>query len=595
MQRPDGVGSYAGSLTGVYESMEYRKQGTSVYYRGTSSGTVIGLEAGTYYVRYKGINTYKPSADKELVVAPAAPRSGLTAENIKDGSLKISWPSVPYAIGYQVYRSTSSSDLSTYVLVGTVNATATTGPSFTDNSGLKEGTTYYYRIKSYIKSKSGKIVAYSDLSGYTGKTSRKAVRILSAGEEITRKEGQVGLTFTLKYLISSSYSGEKVKSVTIEDTSIAVINSVGSDGAIKITNKKVGTTNLVVTLESGFSAKCQIAVLNSISLKESAIDLAVIRSSDTTKANQYKLVPTLYPTNLTVTYRSGNTSVATVDSTGLIKAVGAGNTYVYAKSSKGDEVKVLVRVTKRIYVTSVKAEFTEKTILAGATYTFDKLTIGPSNAQVKSITYSVGNTSVAVVDSNGKVTGLTNGDTYLTIKVTDISGASVSCKVLLHIREIALRKVDLKYSEKTLAVGKEFQFPLKIEPVNTTVKIKLRTGNSSIATVDANGKVKAVSVGNTYLYAEASNGMSAKVLIKVVPYVPISRLSLNYSEKTIFVGAQFQFTATVTPTNATDKNVTWHCSHPKMCTVTNENDNFVSVFSYVQGDRTLYAEHTELR
>ena len=592
MQRPDGTGSYAGTLTGVYENMEYRKQGTSVYYPGNSTGNVNGLTVGTYYVRYKGTNTYKPSPDKELLVAAAAPRSGITSESRKDGSIYVSWPAVPYAIGYQVYRSTKSDDLNSYALVGTVQASAAAGPSFTDTSALQEGTTYYYRIKSFIKSKSGKIVQYSDLalSGYTGRTSRKAVKIMSAGTAITKKQGQVGLNYTLKYVISSAFANESLKSVTIEDPTIATITSLGSDGSIKITNKKVGTTNLVVTLNSGFQAKCVLEVMSSVSLKEKTIDLSLIRSSDTTKANQYKLVPTVYPSTVTVTYRSGNTSVATVDANGLITAKGVGNTRVYAKSSKGEEVSVLVRVTQRVYVSSVKAAYSEKTIFAGNTFSFSNLTIQPSNAQVQSITYSVGNTGIATVDSSGLVTGVANGNTYLTIVVKDVSGASVSTKVLLHIREIALTKINLRYAEKTIVQGREFQFMAKLEPVNTTMKdIRFRTGNTSIATVDATGKVKAIGVGSTWLYAEAKNGMSAKVLIKVVPYVPIQSFSIRYVEKSLKVGSQFQFTAVITPTNATDKTVTFRTGNTSIATV----DATGKVTAVSSGNTYLYATNAD--
>ncbi len=592
MQRPDGTGKYAGTLTGVYENMEYRKQGTSVYYPGNSTGNVTGLTAGTYYVRYKGTNTYKPSPDKELLVAAAAPRSGITSESRKDGSIYVSWPAVPYAIGYQVYRSTKSDDLNSYALVGTVQASAAAGPSFTDTSALQEETTYYYRIKSFIKSKSGKIVQYSDLalSGYTGRTSRKAVKIMSAGTAITKKQGQVGLNYTLKYVISSAFANESLKSVTIEDPTIATITSLGSDGSIKITNKKVGTTNLVVTLNSGFQAKCVLEVMSSVSLKEKTIDLSLIRSSDTTKANQYKLVPTVYPSTVTVTYRSGNTSVATVDANGLITAKGVGNTRVYAKSSKGEEVSVLVRVTQRVYVSSVKAAYSEKTIFAGNTFSFSNLTIQPSNAQVQSITYSVGNTGIATVDSSGLVTGVANGNTYLTIVVKDVSGASVSTKVLLHIREIALTKINLRYAEKTIVQGREFQFVTKLEPANTTMKdIKFRIGNTSIATVDSTGKVKGLSVGNTWLYAEAKNGTSAKVLIKVVPYVPIQSFTIRYVEKTLKVGTQFQFTAVITPSNATDKTVTFRTGNSSIATV----DATGKVTAVSSGNTYLYATNAD--
>ena len=258
------------------------------------------------------------------------------------------------------------------------------------------------------------------------------------------------------------------------------------------------------------------------------------------KSFQY-LVSGISPKNFT--WSVGNTAVATVDANGNVTGKSFGNTYLYAKLLSGKTYKCLVRV---VYP-PLSVRYSEKTLHINQTFQF-----AATGASGQKVTWSVGNTAVASVDANGKVTAKKAANTYLYAKTADGRVAKCLLKV------VDPGTLGINYTEKTVYLGQNFTFTAKNVGI---LSVTWSVGNTSIAKVDsASGKVTPVSVGNTYLYAKTADGRSARCLIKVVDPGP---LSIRYSEKTIKVGASFQFTAT----NPAGQKVTWRVGNTAVATV----------------------------
>jgi alpha-amylase len=84
-----------------------------------------------------------------------------------------------------------------------------------------------------------------------------------------------------------------------------------------------------------------------------------------------------------------------------------------------------------------------------------------------------------------------------------------------------------------------------------------------------NGLVKAVSAGTATVTATAG-GKSAKCEVNVQPRgVDVTGISLNKTDLTLNPGGTFQLEATVSPSDATDKTVTWTSSDPSVVSVKN--------------------------
>ncbi len=287
------------------------------------------------------------------------------------------------------------------------------------------------------------------------------------------------------------------------NTLIATVDASG-----KVTGMTAGNTYLYCTDSYGDEVKCLLKVVIeplSIRYSEKTVTVGVpFQFSATGGSGIY-------------TWRTGNAAKATVDTTGKVTGVSAGNTYLYCKDSSGTEVKCLLKIV----ASPLSIRYVSKTVSVGASFQFE------ATGGTGSYTWRVGNTATATVDSTGKVTGKAAGNTYLYCK--DSGGAEVKC--LLKV----VAPLSIRYSEKTVTVGVPFQF----EATGGTGSYTWRTGNTAKATVDTTGKVTGVSAGNTYLYCKDSAGTEVKCLLKVV--VP---LSIRYSEKTISVGVSFQFEAT---------------------------------------------------
>ncbi len=244
-----------------------------------------------------------------------------------------------------------------------------------------------------------------------------------------------------------------------------------------------------------------------------------------------------------ITWSVGNPLVATVDKDGNVTGVGIGNTYLYVGLPNGKTIKCLVRVG----YPDLKINYTEKTLYPCSTFQFTT-----TGAAGKKITWSVGNTAVATVNTSGKVTGKSIANTYLYAKSADGRVAKCLLKV------VDPGELGINYTVKTIYLGQSYTFTAKNARTFTPT---WSVGNTAVAKVDASsGKVTSVSVGNTYLYAKTADGRVAKCLVKVVNPGP---LNITYTEKTIKVGATFHFAAK----NPAGQTVTWRVGNTAVATV----------------------------
>lgn len=130
--------------------------------------------------------------------------------------------------------------------------------------------------------------------------------------------------------------------------------------------------------------------------------------------------------------------------------------------------------------------------------------------------------------------------------------------------------VKLNKSSATVVKGKTVKLTATVSPTNAVDKsIKWSTSDSKIATVSG-GTVKGVKAGTVTITATTSNGKKAtcKVTVKN-PTVAASSVKLNKTSVTLGKGKSTTIKATVNPSNATNKKVTWTTSNKNVATVKN--------------------------
>lgn len=182
-----------------------------------------------------------------------------------------------------------------------------------------------------------------------------------------------------------------------------------------------------------------------------------------------KLSATAYPTNATnrsLNWTTDNYSVASVSSTGLVTARGAGKVYIWANATDGSGAAdyCVVTVNSPTKVSSIGLSQTEATMEVGEQITL-KASVLPSNANNKTVKWNSDNTNVATV-TNGVITAVSPGECNITCTSTDGSNVSASCHIVVNEPEQHWLSVILPNGTFSINVTGLETIELKITPDN---------------------------------------------------------------------------------------------------------------------------------
>lgn len=142
--------------------------------------------------------------------------------------------------------------------------------------------------------------------------------------------------------------------------------------------------------------------------------------------------------------------------------------------------------------------------------------VTPANASDTTITWTSANESTAVV-TGGTVRGVAAGTTTITASVNGKDGKiSASCTVTVKAVGIPVESVNFTETAIELKAGTSKQLTATVLPADATSKaLNYESNNTSVATVDQNGKVKGVSGGTATITARSSNAKTASCTVTV--------------------------------------------------------------------------------
>ncbi len=325
---------------------------------------------------------------------------------------------------------------------------------------------------------------------------------------------------------------------------------------------------MTATASNGVKAECYVTVLprviavESISISDSEIDLIV--------GDEYTLTATISPedaTDKSITWKSSNRAIATVDENGKVTAVAVGTVSIYASSSNGLTAECIVHVHPGIIeVESIRLTNTELLMREG--FTADLIAIiSPENATDKTVTWASTNEEIATVDQNGIVTAIHQGETI--VSATTNNGLQALCHVTVVPVVIAVEDLTISKTEITLIEGDDYQLEAYVTPDDATDKtITWKSIAPEVATVSENGLVKAIKVGTTTILASSSNGLTKECFVTVEPLIiEVSDISLDPTTLTLSEGETASLTATILPEDASDKTITWMSADLEIATV----------------------------
>ena len=231
---------------------------------------------------------------------------------------------------------------------------------------------------------------------------------------------------------------------------------------------------------------------------------------------------------------------------------------------------------KTVEVTGITLSVTDIKMKVGKQLNLkSRMTITPSNATNKTVTWSSSNSSVATVSKDGLVTTKAAGTATITVKSNN--GKTATCKITVTnpstSTPVEVTGIRFKNTSIKMNVGKSMSLKsnIVISPSNATNKnVTWSSNNPSVVQVTNDGVVTSKSVGTAVITVRTNNGKTATTTINVTTgSIEVKGVSLEIKSAKLSIGKNLNLKSRmkISPSNATNKTVTWSSSNPNVASV----------------------------
>jgi len=465
--------------------------------------------------------------------------------------------------------------------------------------------------EAYIKATDGLTIALCKVTiidNYVGVTSIS----LSKNEETLLLNSTIKLNPTILPINASNKN-------PIYVSSSPDIVSVTSSGYV--TAKKVGSANISITIEN------KVAIYKVNVVDKIALESIKTQSAMTLKQNgTAKLSITYTPENATdktVTWKSSNPGIVSVDNDGNIKGISPGSATITIISNDGSHVatsKITVTgnnisnnnnttTNQNNNQTTTKSSNSVKLIgisLNKTTLSLNineeqtlSVTYNPNNVTDKTVTWKSSNKDIVTVDNSGKIKAISPG--LATITVTSNDGKyEAKCSVTViepttdnSNNDKKLTSIQLSEEKLILKEGKETKLEVIYNPSDATNKeVTWSSSDEDIVTVN-NGIITAISPGTAEIKAISSDGnFEDKCNITVYSNLPLESIKFEKERQTIYVGYTIVLNTIATPENTMFDNPIWSSSNEEVAIV---EDGVVTALNVGTTTITLSGENDEIK
>lgn len=357
------------------------------------------------------------------------------------------------------------------------------------------------------------------------------------------------------------------KEVTFKssDTSIFTVDNKGvikgvkeGQAVLSCESKELGQSGVIT---------CMVTVTAS---EIPAKDFSIIPAAETIYIGEtLQLTKKFNPensTNQSVTWSSSDTSIASVNATGTVKAVKEGKATISAVYTDTKDNKPLIR-TSAITVAKAPISVTDfdvtpdtNNIIVGGKFTITPV-FKPNDATNKNVEYQSLDEGVIKVDEKGKVTGVGAGDAIIQCQAED-GGFIATCFV--HVDNAI--EFSLSPATKSIVVGRTFKLKKVTNPADAKKAATWSTSNSSIATVDSNGKVTAKRLGTCTITCKLTKyNQRAKCKVKVEKLK--SSVGIEKKNIRIGVGQTYKLKNTIKTNDTSKPKLNWKTNNKRIATV----------------------------
>ena len=382
---------------------------------------------------------------------------------------------------------------------------------------------------------------------YNGKTKSGTITVMSAPESITLAETalRIGAEDSVKLTYALNEGSAGAVSFTSSDETIATVDADGTIRALK-----AGSATVTATSYNGVSADCALSVCPA----PSAVTLTAERT--TIGLNEkLQLSAQLEPADVvgTLTFSSSNTRYVTVDANGVVTGKRAGSATITVKTYNGK--KTTLKITVKKAPSSVSLKTTRTVLGVGETA---QLTATLSSGSAGGYSFSSSDETKLTVDETGLVTALQPGEVSVSVKTYNGKTKSGVITVMSAPESITLADTALKIGAEDSA---KLSYTLN---EGSAGAISFTSSDETIATVDADGTIRALKAGSATVTATSYNGVSADCALSVCP-AP-SAVTLTAERTTIGLNEKLQLSAQLEPADVVG-TLTFSSSNTRYVTV----------------------------
>jgi len=389
-----------------------------------------------------------------------------------------------------------------------------------------------------------------------------------------------GSTYLLSYRVEPSNATELNMNFTSSDPTVATVDSNGritgiKEGSAVIT---VSSNNNSIKAEANVSVykKGEVTVVegNSYTTTDYPSSVSTPKEKSLTLGATVLLEPTVSPSGAvdSIRWLSNNPKIATVDENGLVTAKGIGTTEIVA--STVNNLTSVTRVTvgnfsvglSKIYITT---KYTY--LVAGSPTKQLFVAYEPVNASNPSVQWTSANPEVVeIVNQSGVIKAKGSGSTTITAKTTDGKlSDTITVEVGGGVATVPVKSISVGAATRELFVGSTDTLSPIFNPSNATYKaVSYSSSDESIATVDLDtGKVIGLKEGTVTISVRTKRENISTSVTYTVKNNPAVSVELSETVANLAIGDSMTLSATVNPSNASNKTVTYSSSDPNVASV----------------------------
>lgn len=375
--------------------------------------------------------------------------------------------------------------------------------------------------------------------------------------------------------------------INLNNTATGLSTNSWTGGTASQTSKVVTITpsNGVTKLSTTVSATTQISSVT-VEYRVTKMSVTGVELSDSELVfeNRVADAQTLTATVLPTTATNKNVSWSVVGdavtvSDGVVTPVKAGTATITVTTEDGGFTASCTATVNKDLGVTITPSITDTQLEIGQTVQLNYELTGLDKDTVASPTVVwetvSGNQNVLSVTSAGLVTAMGVGTDSIKVTINGEVSATIEYEVLHSIVEVEKVTISLpEGASKTLKTGQTMQLSAIVTPSDATnTDVTWSTDDAEIVSVDINGLITAgAKSGNATITVTSDADVAIKDTIVITVNNPVEGIVLDNTELALNTNSTAKLVATITPENATNKNITWSSNAENIASVDQEGN-----------------------